>query len=110
MSSYGSGGSGGGGPIRALYGVWIDQAVQSGNPDELKQVLTEARKYFDDRRPHVLYGVVIDQAIQRNNPEELRELLTAAKAQVSGDLQSAVQKLETHVNKSGGSSGSMGKK
>ena len=115
MSEYGGGGGGkggggyggGGGGPQPLYGVWIDQAMQSSDPNQLKAVLKEARKYFDDRRPHVLYGVVIDQAIARNNPDELQELLKAAKAAVGTDLKASVQKLESHLSSG---SGGMGKK
>ena len=98
-SSYGGGGGDDGGTIRPLYGVWIDQAVQSNDANQMKQALEAARKYFDDRRPHVLYGVIIDQAIQRGNREELQQLLEAARQTVSADLQGAVQKLEAHLNK-----------
>ena len=40
---------GGGGPIRALYGVWIDQAMKSNDTNQMKEVLKEAKKFFDER-------------------------------------------------------------
>jgi hypothetical protein len=110
MSSKYGGKSGSGSPIRPLYGVWIDQALSSNDPAQMKELILEARKIFDER-PHVLYGVVIDQAIQSNaSREELQQLLSDAKATLSGDLQGAVKRLEAHLGGSSGGGGSMGKK
>src|SRR5215212_12099609 len=105
--SYGGGiGSGGGGgnypgQIRALYGVWIDQALQKNDPNELKQVLQEARKHF----PVVaqpLYAVHINHCLENKNVsrQELEQLLAAAKETASGDLAGAIKKLEAHLGKS----------
>lgn len=97
MSSYG--GSGGGG-IHTLYGVMIDQAVQSNDVGKMKEVLQKARGYFQDTKPHPLYAVAIDQSIQRGaSKEELQALLDAAKATVSSDLQAAISRLEAHLSK-----------
>lgn len=96
MSSYG----GGGGKNRALYGVWIDEAVKSNDANQMKEVLKAVRGYFHENKPQPLYGVWVDQAIQRGaSKEELQGLLEAAKATASSDLQGAIKKLETHLSK-----------
>lgn len=101
--SYSGGGGGGGdypGKVRALYGVWIDQALKKNDPNELKQVLQEARKHF----PVVaqpLYAVHIHHCIEQGaSRQELEQLLAAAKETQSGDLAGAIKKLEEHLGKS----------
>jgi hypothetical protein len=44
--SYG-GGSYGGGPV-VFYGVIIHDCIKRGNKDEMRQVLTDAKKHHDD--------------------------------------------------------------
>ncbi|HEY0144178.1 MAG TPA: hypothetical protein VGF48_25045 [Thermoanaerobaculia bacterium] len=84
---------------RALYGVWIDQALSSDDPNELRAVLKEAKKFFP--RPQPLYGVVIDDAIQRGaSNEELQQLLTEAE-QTLKTLPASVDKLRARVTGQG---------
>jgi len=102
----GSGGSGGGGGnypgnIRALYGVWIDQALKKNDPNELKTVLQEARKHF----PVVaqpLYASHIHFCLESGNAsrQELEQLLSAAKETKNSDLDGAIKKLEAHLGSS----------
>ena len=88
---------GGGSKLRALYGVWIDDALQSNDPNEMKEVLKAAR----DTVIHPMYGVVIDKAIQRGaSREELQRLLEQAEATLNSDLQGAISKLKQHLGSS----------
>jgi Domain of unknown function (DUF1843) len=89
---------------RPLYGVWIDEALQSNDPAQMKAVLTEARKLFPAGGggrggPIVpLYAVYIHQCIEQGaSREDLQGLLEQAKAVKSSDLDSAIKKLETHL-------------
>jgi hypothetical protein len=85
---------------RVLYGVWIDEALQKNDPNELKEVLKEARKHFPDPPAKFmpLYAGHINRCIEQGaSREELQALLEQAKATLSGDLQGAVKKLEAHL-------------
>jgi hypothetical protein len=96
----GKGGKGGGGPVsRALYGVWIDEALKKNDVNEMKAVLQAARKHFPPvAQP--LYGVWIHQRIEQGaSREELQQLLDHAKSVASSDIQGAVKKLEQHLGK-----------
>ncbi|HEX6159621.1 MAG TPA: hypothetical protein VF111_05605 [Thermoanaerobaculia bacterium] len=85
--------------LRALYGVWIDQALSSNDPKDLREVLQEAKKFFP--RPQPLYGVVIDDAIQRGaSNEELQQLLSDAE-QTLQTLPASVERLRAAVTKVG---------
>jgi hypothetical protein len=86
--------------LRALYGVWIDQALSSNDPNDLRAVLQEAKKYFP--RPQPLYGVVIDDAIQRGaSQDELQQLLRDAE-QTLQTLPASVEKLRARVGQGKG--------
>ena len=79
---------------RPLYGVWIDQAIASNDPNQMKAALQEARKHYP---PVVqpLYGVWVNQALQGSpSREELQHLLDLAKATRNSDLDGAIAKLE----------------
>jgi len=85
---------GGGSKPRALYGVYIDEALQRNDPNELKDVLKQAR----DQCFHPMYAVAINKAIERGaSREELQQLLEQAQATASSDLQGAIQKLQQHL-------------
>jgi len=91
-------GYGGGTRPRPLYGVWIDEALQSGDAEQMRAALQAAREHFPPGKPHILYGVIIDQAIQGGaSREELQGLLDQAKATDREDLQGAIAKLESHL-------------
>jgi hypothetical protein len=91
--------AGGSGPIRALYGVWIDQALAKNDVNEMKKVLQEARKHFPPA-PQPLYGVWINHCLQSGaSREDLQHLLDQAKATQGSDLQGAIQKLEAYLAK-----------
>jgi hypothetical protein len=95
------GGYGGGSKPHVLYGVWIDEALQKNDANEMRQVLQEARKHFPSATPQPLYAVWINQCIEKGaSRQELEQLLEQAKATVSGDLQGAIKKLEAHLGKS----------
>jgi hypothetical protein len=82
---------------RPLYAVWIDQAVASNDPDQMKAVLGEARKHFPPVA-RALYGVWINQAMSSGaSREELQQLLDQAKAAQNSDLGGAIQKLEAYL-------------
>lgn len=90
-SSYGGGS---GSRPRALYGVWIDEALQRNDPNELKEVVKAAR----DLCIHPMYAVAINKAIERGaSKEELQQLLQNAEAAASSDLQGAIAKLKQHL-------------
>lgn len=90
---------GGGTNLRALYGVWIDQALSSDDPKQLRAVVEEAKKYFP--RPQPLYGVVIDDAIQRGaSREELQQLLNDAE-QTLKTLPDSVERLRGKIGGNG---------
>jgi hypothetical protein len=83
---------------RPLYGVWIDEALKSGDANQMKEVLQAARAYFPPGNVHVLYGVIIDQAITSGaSNDELQSLLEQARATQREDLQGAIRKLEAHL-------------
>ena len=85
---------------RALYGVWIDEAIQRNDPNELKQVLQEAKKYCP---PHIvpLYAAFIDRQLAAGvSREDLQQLLEQAKAVQQSDLSGAISKLEKHLGSS----------
>lgn len=85
------------GKIRPLYGVWIDEALQKGDVNEMKQVLQEARKHFPPH-PQPLYGVWINHCIEQGaSHEDLQHLLEEAKAARNSDLDGAIKKLEKHL-------------
>ena len=98
MSNYGGGGSSGGGGgesrVRALYGTWINEALQRNDPNELQEVVKRAR----DIHFYPMYGVAIDKAIERGaSTEELQELLERAEATLNSDLQGAIERLRKHL-------------
>lgn len=83
---------------RALYAVWIDQAVASNDPNQMKEALQAARKHYGSGGIHPLYAVWINDAIAKGaSREELQQLLEHAKAVQGSDLQGAIQKLEAHL-------------
>jgi hypothetical protein len=99
MAESGGGSYGGGSKPHLLYGVWIDEALKKNDANEMRQVLTEARKHF----PPViqpLYGVWIHHCIEKGaSRQELEQLLEQAKATLNSDLQGAIKKLEAHLGK-----------
>ena len=101
MSSYGSGGGSYGKP-HVLYGVWIDQALQSNDAGKMSEVLKEVRKqYPNGPGPFIpLYGVFINHCIEQGcSREELQGLLEQARSVKSSDLDDAIKKLEAHLSK-----------
>lgn len=104
MSSSGS--YGGGSKPHVLYGVWIDQALQSNDANQLKAVLQEVRKQYPAGGGYSgpiipLYGVFVNQAIESGaSREELQQLLEHAKSVKNSDLDGAIKKLEAHLGKS----------
>jgi len=89
-----------GGKNRALYGVWIDEALKSNDTNAMKAVLQEARKHFPPT-PQPLYAVWINHCIEQGSSrEELQQLLDHAKAVKNSDLDGAIRKLEQHLGKS----------
>jgi hypothetical protein len=103
MSSSGSYGGGGGSNFKALYGVWIDHALQSNDANQMRQVLQEVRKQYPSGSsgPVIpLYGVFIHRCIEQGaSREELEHLLTQAKSVKNSDLDGAIKKLEEHLGK-----------
>ncbi len=105
MSSYGSGGGGSYGKPHVLYGVWIDQALQSNDAGKMSEVLKEVRKQYPSGPGGPggfipLYGVFINHCIEQGcTREELQGLLEQAKSVKSSDLDGAIQKLEAHLGK-----------
>jgi hypothetical protein len=102
MSSSGS--YGGGSKPHVLYGVWIDQALQSNDPAKMKEVLQAAKDHFPPGKgsgPVIpLYGVFIHRCIEQGaSREDLEQLLAQAKAVKNSDLDGAIQKLEAHLGK-----------
>lgn len=107
MSSSGSGGYGGGdagSKFHVLYGVWIDQAVQSNDANQMKEVLQEVRKQYPGGGtgggygggPIPLYGVFINRCIEQGaSREDLQQLLEHAKSIKNSDLDGAIAKLES---------------
>jgi hypothetical protein len=86
---------------RPLYGVWIDEALKSNDPNQMREALQAARAQYPPGNIHVLYGVIIDQAIESGaSREELQGLLDQAKATAQQDLKGAISKLEAHLSKS----------
>jgi hypothetical protein len=83
---------------RPLYGVWIDEALQSNDAAQMREVLQAAKGYFGGGGIHTLYGVIIDHAVSSGAPrEELQALLDAARQTQREDLQGAIQKLQQHL-------------
>lgn len=83
---------------RPLYGVWIDEALSSGDASQMKEVLQAAKGYFNDGGLHTLYGVIIQQRISAGaSKEELQSLLESARAAGRADLSDAIGKLEQHL-------------
>jgi|ERR1051325_1373118 hypothetical protein len=107
MSSSSSGGSygGGGSKPHVLYGVWIDQALQSNDANQLKEVLTEVRKQYPGGKGYggpiiPMYGVFINRCIESGaSREELQQLLEHAKSIKDSDLDGAIKKLQSHLDK-----------
>jgi hypothetical protein len=102
MSSSGSYGGGGGSKLHVLYGVWIDQALQSNDVNQLKEVLQEVRKQYPGGygggHPIPLYGPFINRAIESGaGKEELQQLLEYARSIKDSDLDGAIRKLEQHI-------------
>jgi hypothetical protein len=100
MSSYG-----GGSKPHVLYGVWIDQALESNDANQMREVLQEVRKGYPSGKggttPIPLYAVWINRSIESGaSKEELQGLLEQAKAVKNSDLDSAISKLEAHLGKS----------
>jgi hypothetical protein len=90
-SSYGGGG---GARPRPLYGVWINEALQSNDPDQMRQALEAAR----DQHIQPLYGVIVDKAISGGaSREELQQLLQQAESVANSDLQGAISRLKQHL-------------
>ncbi|MGN6186939.1 MAG: DUF1843 domain-containing protein [Thermoanaerobaculia bacterium] len=89
-------GYGGGSRPRPLYGVWIDEAISSNDPEQMKAALSAAKTYFGGGGIHTLYGVIINQAISSGaSKEELQSLLSAAEQTGREDLQGAISKLRS---------------
>jgi hypothetical protein len=103
MSSYSGGGGGGSyGKAHVLYGVWIDQALQSNDAGKMSEVLKEVRKQYPGGpgAPIPLYGVFINHCIEQGaSREELQSLLEHARSVKSSNLDGAIQKLEAHLGK-----------
>ena len=103
MSSSGS--YGGGSKPHVLYGVWIDQALQSNDVNKMREVLQAAKEHFPSGKGGggnvvALYGVFIHRCIEQGaSREELEGLLEQAKAVKSSDLDGAIKKLEAHLGK-----------
>jgi hypothetical protein len=97
-----SGSYGGGSKPHVLYGVWIDQALQSNDAAKMREVLQEIRKQYPGGPGPVipLYGVFINQCIEQGcTRDELQSLLEQARAMKSSDLDGAIKKLEAHLGK-----------
>ena len=99
MASYG------GSKSHVLYGVWIDQALQSNDANQMREVLQEVRKAYPSGKggtnPIPLYAVWINRCIETGaSNEELQGLLDQAKAVKNSDLDGAISKLEAHLGKS----------
>jgi hypothetical protein len=99
MSSYG------GSKPHVLYGVWIDQALQSNDANQMREVLQEVRKGYPSGKGGStfipLYAVFINRCIESGaSKEELQSLLEQAKAVKNSDLDGAISKLEAHLGKS----------
>ena len=115
-----SSGYGGGGPIRPLYGVTINDTIKRGNQTEIEGLLAEARQTHQAQGdlavaisqlelaikrpgipPHVLYGVPAHDAIKRGNKAELQTLLTNARSTLDaqGDLKQVIADLESALKK-----------
>jgi len=94
---------GGGSKPHVLYGVWIDQALQSNDASKMKEVLEEVRKQYPSGTtgPVIpLYGVFIHRCIEAGcTREELEQLLHQAKSVKSSDLDDAIKKLEAHLSR-----------
>jgi hypothetical protein len=104
MSSAGSYGGGGGSKPHVLYGVWIDEALQSNDAGKMREVLQEVRKQYPSgpRGPIIpLYGVFINRCLEdkRIPKEELEHLLAHAKSVKDSNLDDAISKLEAHLGK-----------
>jgi len=107
MATSGSYGGGGGSRPHVLYGVWIDQALQSNDTNQMREVLQEVRKQYPSGTgssgpgPIIpLYGVFIHRCIEQGaSREELQQLLEQAKSVKSSDLDGAIKKLEEHLGK-----------
>jgi hypothetical protein len=103
MSSSGS--YGGGSKPHVLYGVWIDQALQSNDANQMREVLQEVRKQYPSGKGGggtiiPLYGVFINRCIESGaSREELEALLEQAKSVKNSDLDNAISKLEAHLGK-----------
>ena len=96
-------GSYGGSKPHVLYGVWIDQALQSNDANQMREVLQEVRKQYPSGKggPVIpLYGVFVNRCIEAGaSREELESLLEQAKSVKNSDLDGAIAKLEAHLGK-----------
>jgi macrodomain Ter protein organizer (MatP/YcbG family) len=87
-------------PPQALYGVWIDTAIESNDIEKLKEVLRAARRYFPPPVIQPLYGVWIRERIEAGaSREELETLLSQAEAAAASDLKGAVATLKSHLGR-----------
>lgn len=110
----------GGGVIRPLYGVTIYDAIKRGNPQELQQLLTDARATLDEQgdiasavksleaaikgggigQP-MPYGVAINDAIRKNDRAAMQTLLDQTKGTKDPSIASAVKDLQAALKKKG---------
>lgn len=89
---------------RALYGVWIENALQKNDAQQLREIVEEVRETFYPPRIQPLYGVFINNAIQRGaSDEELQQLLDTAEQTLS-TLPAAVEQLRSKVGRGAKSS------
>ena len=103
-----SSGSYGGSKPHVLYGVWIDQALQSNDPTRIREALEAARQHFPSGPSSTggpgafipLYGVFINRCIEQGaSKEELQALLEQARSVNNSDLDGAIRRLEQHLGK-----------
>lgn len=102
-----SSGSYGGSKPHVLYGVWIDQALQSNDPTQIREALEAARQHFPTGPSYKgpgtfipLYGVFINRCIEQGaSKEELQALLDQARSVNNSDLDGAIRRLEQHLGK-----------
>lgn len=112
----------GGGVIRPLYGVTINDAIKRGNQEELQQLLQDARATLQEQgdissavqqleaavrgggtgtgQP-MPYGAAINDAIRRNDRAAMQSLLEQTKNNPDPSIGGAVKELQNALQKKG---------